>query len=332
MIERLFLQLWYGQSWRYYPLRWLLMPITMLFCLVVRLRYLGYRKGWLRHYRPSVPVIVVGNLTVGGTGKTPLVIALCTWLRSMGYQPAVISRGYGRQDESALLKVTAESDPQMVGDEPLLIARASGCEVYVSSDRSAAAEMAESDGADIIVADDGLQHYRLARDIELIVIDGERGLGNGLCLPAGPLREPAERLDQVDGVVVNGGEGNGTFSMQLKPALVYRLDQPERQQDIAQLQGRTVHAVAGIGNPDRFFSLLRNHGATVIPHPFPDHHHYSASDLQFNDNHPVVMTEKDAVKCNRLPAQGQHEQWVIVVESKLDPALTRLLQGRLQTQ
>lgn len=323
---------WYSFSWLRLPWTLLLLPLTPLFCLLVTIRRWGYRRGWIESYLSPVPLIVVGNLTVGGTGKTPLVIALARWLQQQGYSPAVISRGYGRSDEHELLQVSAESDPAQVGDEPLLLARESGAAVYVCRDRVLAAERAVAQGADLILSDDGLQHYRMQRSVELLLVDGERGLGNRLCLPAGPLREPTSRLQDVDAVVVNGSETTiqGAFSMPLQPQPLYRLDNPQQHCTLEDLSGQRVHAIAGIGHPQRFFELLRRANIETIAHPFSDHHQYNGSELEFEDaTLPLLMTEKDAVKCQQLSTLKQRTVWVVPVEAQLDSGLQQLLLNKL---
>lgn len=318
---------WYTPRWWDVPLLVLLLPLSLLFCLLAILRRQGYRSGWLSSTVVDVPLLVVGNITVGGTGKTPLVIALVRWAQQQGYSPAVVSRGYGRKDERQLLKVEAASDPQQVGDEPLLIAQQSGAPVYVSADRPLAAQRAVAEGADLVISDDGLQHYRMQRDIELVVMDGARQLGNGLCLPAGPLRERASRLQQVDAVVVQGA---GEYAFQLQPKLLYRLSSPQEQIELDALSGQQVHAVAGIGNPQRFFSLLNTCGIEVIPHPFTDHHQYNGQEIIFDDTLPVLMTEKDAVKCAALEQLPKCLVWVVPVEAELSQPLQQLLENRLK--
>lgn len=246
----------------------------------------------------SVPVIVVGNITVGGVGKTPVVLALVKHLQQAGYKPGIISRGYqGRSDHYPLV-VTESTAPKIAGDEPVLLAKLSGCPVVVDPNRPAAAQnLSDNFDVDIILSDDGLQHYPLARDIEIVVIDGERGLGNEHCLPSGPLREPVSRLYEVDGILVNGGDYSCEASHRFK--LV--------PSDILSLKGTTanitekrVHGIAAIGNPDRFFNTLRALGFDVIEHPFPDHHHFTPEDFFFDDALPILMTAKDAVKCQTI--------------------------------
>lgn len=291
---------WLINAW-YQKNPWLnaLRPLAWVFRGVVRVRrWLWQRRGQRSQF--AVPVIVVGNLTVGGSGKTPLVLALLEWLKAQGQQPGVVSRGYGGQGAEYPCLVDATSLASKVGDEPLLIARRSGCPVVVDPNRVRAVQtLLSNTDCTVVISDDGLQHYALHRDVEIVVVDGQRRFGNELCLPAGPLREPLSRLKQVDAVVVNGGAPlPGEWLMQLQPsATLCRVAHSEHTQPVAALAGQVVHAVAGIGNPERFFAQLRAAGCTVITHAFPDHHRYTAQDLAFADDYSVVMTEKDAVKC-----------------------------------
>ncbi|HVK50948.1 MAG TPA: tetraacyldisaccharide 4'-kinase [Pseudoxanthomonas sp.] len=271
--------------------------LARVYAGAVSLRMRLLRWGVLRTHRLSVPVIVVGNVTVGGTGKTPLTIALVQRLRDAGFNPGVASRGYGRRDESTPAWVDADTAPDLGGDEPLLIARRTGARVRVDRDRVAAGRALVQAGCDVVVCDDGLQHYRLRRDIEIEVIDGQRRYGNGQLLPAGPLREPAARGERCDFRVLNGGEsGFGEWPMRLQHDLVQPM-RGGRPRPLASFAGQRVHAVAGIGNPQRFFEMLRGQGIGVVPHAFDDHHSYSAADFAFGSELPVLMTEKDAVKC-----------------------------------
>ncbi|HET8555498.1 MAG TPA: tetraacyldisaccharide 4'-kinase [Rhodanobacteraceae bacterium] len=279
------------------PRPWLLRPLTWLYRAVVSVRAWLYRHGWLASERLPAPVVVVGNITLGGTGKTPLVIALVEHLRRQGGRPGVVSRGYGGTQETPML-LPDKPDPARFGDEPCLIRQRTGVPVAVGRDRPAAARRLLEAGCDVVVADDGLQHYRLQRDVEICVIDGERRLGNGLMLPCGPLREPPSRLRRVDFRVCNGGEtDNGEVPMQLTGDHARHLRNDEREQPLHAFTDRPVHAIAGIGNPARFFDSLRAQGLDVIEHPFPDHHAFARDDLDFGDDLPVLMTEKDAVKC-----------------------------------
>lgn len=314
---------WYRRTW----FTWLLLPIAWLFCLLVALRRGLYRLGMLRSERLPVPVIVVGNISVGGTGKTPLVIALVELLRAQGWKPGVISRGYGGAANNWPQPVNADSDAYWIGDEPLLIAQRSGAPMVVGPDRIAAArQLLASHEVDIIISDDGLQHYRLQRDVEIAVVDGARRLGNGHCLPAGPLREPAGRLKQVDIVVVNGG-ASGELAMVLEPQPPRSLADEQRTQPLTALRGQPVHAVAGIGNPQRFFRMLEAAGLEIIPHPFPDHHRYLAADIDFGDAAPVLMTEKDAVKCRTI-SDGRH--WYLPVSARLPELFGQQLKHSLE--
>jgi tetraacyldisaccharide 4'-kinase len=312
---------WY----RFSALSILLAPLSFLFGLLVRIRRFAYRAGWLRSEKLRVPVVVVGNLTVGGAGKTPLVLWLERELRRRGFRPGIVSRGYGGASRSPAA-VPKDGDPTRFGDEPVLLAERAGSPVWVGADRVAAARalLAANPTCDVIVLDDGLQHYRLARDVEIAVED-ERGHGNGLLLPAGPLREPASR--PVDATVVNGaGARPGTVAMRLVPAGLYALDESKRRIDPGELADKRVHAVAGIGNPARFFATLADMGIATEPHAFPDHHAFTAADLAFPGADLVVMTEKDAVKCRRL---GVGSLAALRVEAEVDARLAELVAKRL---
>lgn len=268
-----------------------------LYGWVVALRAKLFRVGFLRSRQVPVPVVVVGNLSIGGTGKTPLTIALVQRLQSEGWTPGVASRGYGRRNEATAAWVEGGTAPSDGGDEPVLIARRTGAKVRVDRDRTSAALALIAAGCDVIVCDDGLQHYRLRRDVEIEVIDGGRRYGNNRLLPAGPLREPAQRGAVCDFRVVNGGEASfGEWSMLLRADHAVPL-RGGRSLPLTSFGGHRVHAVAGIGNPKRFFEMLRGLGIGVVPHAFADHHHYVASDFDFGSELPVLMTEKDAVKC-----------------------------------
>ena len=304
---------------------WLLLPFSGLYWMIIGLRRFLYDNGILRTYRAAVPVIVVGNITAGGTGKTPTVLWLVESLRARGFRPGIVSRGYGGSHSGTSMRVEASSDAAVVGDEPALLARRSGCPVVVDPDRVRAAEMLVEDEVDVIVADDGLQHYRLARDYEICVIDGTRGLGNRRLLPAGPLRESANRLDDVDQVLVNGALHGGEYEQTVaeQNSISFQLF----AQDACRLNGSlarplerfadtTVHAVAAIGNPQRFFGLLREQGIQVIEHAFPDHAPLVARNLEFGDDFDVFMTEKDAVKLGR---NMKDKFWYVPVELQMDP-------------
>ncbi|WP_407352115.1 tetraacyldisaccharide 4'-kinase [Luteimonas sp. R10] len=290
-----------------------------------------YGKGLLRRGGVDRPVIVVGNLIAGGSGKTPLVIALVERLRAAGRTPGVASRGYGRAQAGDALWVDAETDPRYGGDEPVLIAQRTGAKVRVDADRLAAARALVAAGCDVVVCDDGLQHYRLRRDLEVEVIDGRRRYGNGLLLPAGPLREPAGRGGDCQFRVVNlgadevGAAGFGEWPMRLRADRAQPL-RGVRPCPLQAFSGQRVHAVAGIGDPDRFFATLREHGIAVVPHAFADHHRYVADDLRFGSDLPVLMTEKDAVKCR--PFAGERH-FSVPVTAELPEAFWVALLDRL---
>jgi tetraacyldisaccharide 4'-kinase len=312
----------------------LLLPLSVLFGLIVALRRALFRAGIFRTHRLPVPVIVVGNLTVGGSGKTPLVLWLTAQLRAQGRHPGIVSRGYGGTaggSASGPRAVMPGDDPALVGDEPALLAARAGVPVWIGADRPAAAAalLAAHPDCDCIVSDDGLQHTALARDVEIAVVDGARGFGNGWLLPAGPLREPLSRLAGVDAVVVNGpGTPDGlpadAFRMQLEGGLLRNLRDPSHSVPASALAGQRVHALAGIGDPERFFRHLEALGLTLLRHPFPDHYAYTAADLDISDTEAIVMTEKDAVKC---AAYATERCWVLPVEARVDEALSaRVLQ------
>ncbi|WP_414638565.1 tetraacyldisaccharide 4'-kinase [Arenimonas sp.] len=290
---------------------------------LVALRRWLYRRGWKPTHRLPVPVIVVGNLVAGGSGKTPLTIALARGLAERGWRPGVVSRGYGR-DSGTPVRVAPGMAASECGDEPLLIARQTGLPVWVDADRVAGARRLVAEGCNLVIADDGLQHLRLGRDIEIEVVDGERRHGNGRLLPAGPLREPAGR--RVDHRVVNGGEATaGEWPMRLVLAEAVPLG-GGASRPLADFAGQTVHAIAGIGHPARFFEALRAAGLAPIEHPFPDHHAFTASELDLAPPGPRLMTEKDAVKC---AAFDLPDAWAVPVRAALPDALFTALQQRL---
>lgn len=312
-------QYWYSQN----PLAWLLLPLSWLFCSIALLRRFFYKRSLISSYRMSVPVIVVGNISVGGTGKTPLLIGLCEYLLQQGFKPGVVSRGYGASI-SGEHAVAATDSAAVCGDEPLLIHQRTACPVVIGSNRVAAANrlLAEND-CDLVLSDDGLQHYRLQRDIEIAVVDSQRKFGNGFCLPAGPLREPRTRLRSVD-MVVHHGRGNERYRFSLRAHEAVNLQSGERRK-LASFAEQPVHALAGIGYPQRFFAQLRAHGLQPVEHAFPDHHAYTSGDIDFADELPILMTEKDAVKCRQLlPAAADSEDgniWAVPVDTELSASL-----------
>ncbi|MDR1936573.1 MAG: tetraacyldisaccharide 4'-kinase [Candidatus Accumulibacter sp.] len=328
MIRANFLQslsrLWFRE--RLSPPLLPLLPFSWLFRGLAATRRFLYRRGILPSVSLPVPVIVVGNLTVGGSGKTPLALWLVERLRELGWRPGVISRGYAGagEERGAIEPVFAASDAARVGDEPLLLARKSGVPVFVGRDRAAAGKalLAAHPECDVLVSDDGLQHYRLRRRVEIAVFD-RRGAGNGRLLPAGPLREPLGRLAGVTAVVINGGGarvnpgGAPCFAMYLAGRDFVALEDPRKTCLAAELRGKSLHAVAGIGDPSRFFSQLAGLGLEFSRHAFPDHQVYRVEDLAFARDGVLLMTEKDAVKCAGL---GLPETWVFPVEARIDDA------------
>jgi len=317
---------WYARS----PWLILLTPLSLLYRVVVWLRRNAYRSGILSSYRLARPVIVVGNVTAGGTGKTPLVAWLAGYLQRKGLRPGIVARGYGGKASSWPQQVRADSDPGIVGDEAVMLAGMTGCPMAVAPDRVAAArELLDHSDCDVIISDDGLQHYALQRDLEIAVIDGVRRFGTGFLLPAGPLREPLRRLREVDLVVVNGLAGGGEYSMRMLTGQARRLRDPEQPRALADFRGQSVHAVAGIGNPTRFFQALQQHGMRVEGHAFPDHHRYQPEDIRFGDGRPVFMTEKDAVKCHQF-ANGN--EWVVPVRAEMSKEFCRQLDALLDSR
>ncbi|WP_028838102.1 tetraacyldisaccharide 4'-kinase [Thermomonas fusca] len=307
--------------------------VAPLYAGAVALRWLAYRRGLLRPRQAGVPVVVVGNLIAGGSGKTPLVLAVVERLRAAGWTPGVASRGYGREDAATPRWVEAGMDASLCGDEPLLISHASGAKVRVDRDRAAAAVALAAAGCDIVVCDDGLQHYRLARDVEIEVQDARRRYGNGLLLPAGPLREPLERAADCALRVLNLGVAADDAAAACAGEWPMRLGIGElrplvggRGLPLAAFAGQRVHAVAGIGEPERFFSMLRDAGIGVVPHAFPDHHVYTPADFEFGSQLPVLMTEKDAVKCMAFAQPGWH---AVPVAAQLPEAFWQALLERL---
>jgi tetraacyldisaccharide 4'-kinase len=349
---------WLQNHWyRITPLHLILFPVSLVFGALVALRRVLYRDRVLASDQLLLPVIVVGNISVGGTGKTPLTLALAQQLIAHGWHPLIVSRGYKSASHHPQ-HVDPGMTAQQAGDEPLLMARRNICPVWVGKDRVATARAAlqTHPQCDVVLCDDGLQHYRLQRDVEIAVIDGERGSGNGWMLPAGPLREPVSRLRTVDAVVVNvqarfphpnplpEGEGTneslrefqfdggdavtGQFAMRLSGDVFYNLLDPTRKAAPADFHKPGNHAVAGIGHPQRYFQHLTSLGISFTPHAFPDHHPYSASDLAFADCDAILLTEKDAVKCAEF---ADARYWVLRVDAQIDSALTDLILRKIKS-
>lgn len=327
------LKLWYEKP-IYHPLTLCLLPFSWLFRAIIATRRWCYRTGILKTHAVSVPVIVVGNITVGGTGKTPFVIWLAQMLQSQGMRVGIISRGYGAKEKGRrALWVRQDADANEVGDEAVMIARRTGCPLVIANNRVKAAALIAKAPCDVIISDDGLQHYRLARDIEIAIVDSGRGFGNARFLPAGPLREAPSRLAEVDFVINHGAHADRTFddkknfSMHLKPLACLSVNQlVAASVAIDDFNEKSVHAVAGIGHPQRFFASLRALGFSIIEHVFPDHHAYTAEDFSFADDLPIIMTEKDAVKCG---AFAPLNCWYLQVEASVSEEFAKIILQRL---
>ncbi|MBB1520800.1 tetraacyldisaccharide 4'-kinase [Aquipseudomonas guryensis] len=319
------LEAWY----RGHPLLTLLRPLEWLYRRVVQGKREAFVAGRGEIYRAPVPVIVVGNITVGGTGKTPLILWLIEHCRSRGLRVGVVSRGYGAQPPQLPWRVRAEHSAAEAGDEPLLLVQRSGVPLVIDPQRSRAVQaLLAQEALDLILCDDGLQHYRLARDLELVLIDAARGLGNRRCLPAGPLREPVERLAEVDAVLFNGASADSEegYAFRLQPTALINLRSGARAALDHFPLGQAVHAVAGIGNPQRFFNTLEALNWRPIAHAFADHASYSPQLLSFSPPLPLLMTEKDAVKCRAFAAD---DWWYLAVDAEPSQAFVAWLDGEL---
>ncbi|TVP83489.1 MAG: tetraacyldisaccharide 4'-kinase [Thioalkalivibrio sp.] len=327
MVER-----WLWRQWsRRGPFAAAMFPLSLVYAGVASWKRNRLEEIQRNVFLPVKAVIVVGNLTVGGSGKTPMTAWLAGRLLAAGYRPGIVSRGYGRRNGTASVLVGPGADPAAVGDEPIMLARRTGVPVWVDRDRVRAARaLAEEQGVDVVISDDGLQHHRLPRDISILMVDGRRRFGNGLCLPAGPLREPRSAAERADFVVVTGGDPQpGEYRMDLVASEVLRrVDRPASTRPLQELSGRPVHAVAGIADPERFFAALEDAGVEVVRHPFPDHYRFRARDIAFDDQLPVLMTEKDAVKCRDF-ADERHWYWP--VSAQPEAGLEQALLHRLET-
>lgn len=325
---------WLQKQWAGFTL-WhlLLLPFSWIFGAIVYVRKFFYKKAWLKSFRLSVPVVVVGNINVGGTGKTPLVIWLAEQLKLAGHQPGIISRGYGGDTEH-IAQISVSSHPKHVGDEPVLIAMRTSCPVFVGADRVAAGEALLETYPDctVIISDDGLQHYRLQRDIEVVVFDGAKGFGNGALLPAGPLRESKARLKTVDALVSNGKTAFGSLAAQkpiemlLESAAAYNLVNHQLKLDFSTLAHKKIIAIAGIGNPERFFEQLRLLGLDFESRAYSDHYVFQASDFEDIKADVILMTEKDAVKCNSF---AMPNFWVLPVNAVIHHDLLMIILDKL---
>jgi len=323
-LEQSLNRIWYGGA----PVTLLLHALSVCYVALMRLRRRLYQAGLKRVDDLPVPVLVIGNITVGGTGKTPLTAWIATELTRRGWRPGIVSRGYGGSERDTV-QLPLDADPEQYGDEPVWLMRASHCPVAIGRRRGDAARLLLARAAcDVILCDDGLQHWSLARDLEILVVDGERRFGNGLLVPAGPLREPVERASRVDFVVVNGNvQEPDELSMIVAPAKLVAINDLTHARPLDVFAGQEVHAVAGIGNPERFFRMLEGLGWIVHRHAFPDHHHFRKTDFDFDQALPIVMTEKDAVKCARL---GLPDAYMVPIEVTLPESFADQLHKRLR--
>jgi tetraacyldisaccharide 4'-kinase len=300
--------IWYKKKLEYYEylLFLLLLPISWLFCLIVKIRRLAYKIGIFKTTKFDIPIIIVGNITVGGSGKTPLVIHLAKLLKKHGFRPAIISRGYGGKSKNYPLQVYKNSNPNITGEEPILITKHVNCPLVISPKRIEAVNfLLNIYDCNVIISDDGLQHYALSRFIEINVFDKNLKYGNQHCLPAGPLREPLKRLQSVDFIIQKN----------YKIGKLHNLTDKNLTKNLTDFANKTVHAVAGIGNPEQFFQCLESLKLKLIEHKFPDHYFYNQKDLQFNDKYPVIMTEKDAIKCYNF---SKNDYWYLAIEAQVE--------------
>lgn len=305
----------------------LLLPLSLLFQACVFFRKKLYQYGIKKSYKVSVPVVIVGNISVGGTGKTPFVIWLTNLLRNRGYKVGIISKGYGGKLRNTIKGVSPYDDPCEVGDEVVLLAKNTDCPVVVGKNRCDAAKFLLANwDCNIIISDDGLQHYKLQRDIEIAIIDGDRLFGNHCLLPAGPLREPISRLDSVDFIISQTQEFTHENCMILKGNKLIRLTD-KKEVLLNRFPDTFIHAVAGVGNPQRFFSKLRRADLNIIEHVFPDHYRYEKKDLDFGDGYPIIMTEKDAVKCVSFVNE---RFWYLPVEAEINDAFALRLLKKIE--
>jgi tetraacyldisaccharide 4'-kinase len=317
------LKIWQKKNFLVY----LLWPVSFVYGCFIFLRRKLYQLHFLKINYFSVPTIVVGNITVGGTGKTPVVIALARFLKDQGWRPGIISRGYGGNTRHFPCLVHQNSNAREVGDEPLLIAQHTACPTIIDPNRTRGAKsLLKRSNCNIIISDDGLQHLSLGRNIEIVVVDGERRFGNNFCLPAGPLREPASRLNSVDFVISKGTAQANEFKLSLIPDYFYQLIQTKNKQSTEFFLGKQVHAVAGIGNPDQFFRTLRKLGLKIIEHPFPDHYLFKPRDFNYGDDTIVIMTEKDAVKCVGFV---DARLWCLKTKTELDSKCLNTILNRI---
>ena len=307
-------------------LNFMLLPFSAIFFILSYIRLWLYKLKILTVNDSSLPVIVVGNITVGGTGKTPIVISIANYLKSQHKKVGVVSRGYGGNYSQETIEVIESSNPMECGDEPVLIKQQTEVPVAVAKKRTKAIKLLTKKYAlDVIISDDGLQHYSMGRDIEIAVIDGHSRLGNGLFLPAGPLREVKSRLKSVDFVINNGSNLEGEYSSEIEPQDYINLVTNEVR-SLDYFKGKKCYAVAGIAKPDKFFSILKKNGVKLIIKPFPDHYVFGENDLVFNENHPIIMTSKDCVKCRQFATD---QMWYLSVNAKINSNFYQQLESKI---
>ena len=310
-------------------LAYLIWPLSLIYCAFIFLRRKLFQWHLLKTNYFSAPVIVVGNITVGGTGKTPVVIALARFLKEKGWRPGIVSRGYGGKIKHFPYQVHQNSNAREVGDEPLLIVRHTDCPTVIDPNRSRGVRaLLKRAHCNLVISDDGLQHSSLGRNIEIIVVDGERRFGNNFCSPAGPLREPTSRLNSVDFVISKENPLRHEFKLSLIPDHFYQLIQPKIKKTLDYFHGKTLHAVAGIGNPDQFFNSLRKLNLKIIEHPFPDHYLFKPHDFSYGSDAIIIMTEKDAVKCVGFV---DARLWCLNTKTELDTNLLNTVLKRVTT-
>ena len=305
---------------------YLLLPLSGIFYLLVQLRFWLYKVGFFKIYVSEIPVIVVGNITVGGTGKTPIVMAMVKHFESQGKTVGVVSRGYKGNYSDEILEVTSATTPQECGDEPALIAQNTNAKIVVAKKRSEAVKhLTKNEKVDVIISDDGLQHYAMGRDIEIAVIDGVNRFGNGFFLPAGPLREPVKRLKSVDMIINNGASQDGELSCEIKAESFVNIANAESQ-PLTYFKDKECYAVAGIGDPTKFFKLLADLGVRSKNKAFVDHHKFVAEDFVFAKDYPVIMTSKDCVKCRHFATD---QMWYLAVHAELNSDFYQQLESKL---
>ncbi|NQY51115.1 MAG: tetraacyldisaccharide 4'-kinase [Piscirickettsiaceae bacterium] len=322
-MKKYLLESWYQT----HSLRWLLSPLSTLFRIATTLLQLCYKSEIFKRYSIPIPVIIIGNINIGGTGKTPLVIWLARQLQRYGFKPGIISRGYGSMPKRYPLLVSKDSDPADVGDEPVIIARHIDCPIAISPKRiKASTALIKHFNCNLIISDDGLQHYAFNRNIEIVVVDAERTFGNEYCLPSGPLREPISRLKYIDFLVYNGEYSNYLFDITISAVKAINLTDTSIQKGLVDFSGQDAHGIAGIGNPKRFFNLLNELGINVIPHEFNDHHYFQSTDINFDDDKMVLMTEKDAVKCQYF---ASYNMWYVPIKAAVSGKLNQRIIQKL---